>query len=180
MENEAQYYKDLLLTLYPCKVPFSLAVKTDKPKKRLGTYYSGKKRVIIHSGWSSKYDMVETAIHEFAHHIHYTEFDKAKKKQAPHGKEFWQIYGQLMNRAKALGICNDKRATVIDFPGVVIPATFLVEYVGATVKEPPEVSAEINSVTTPDIQKAMKDLLRCVVHWFSGLSFTLKNAIVRK
>lgn len=168
MENDAKYYKDLLLTLYPCKVPFSLAIKTDKPKKRLGTYYSGKKRIIVHVGWSSKYDMVETAIHEYAHHIHYTEFDKAKKKQAPHGREFWQIYGQLMNRARVLGICNDKRASVIDFPGDAIPASFLVENVDETVKETPEATAEINEETVPDIRKVMKDLLRCVVDWFNG------------
>lgn len=168
MENDAKYYKDLLLTLYPCKVPFSLAVKTDKPKKRLGTYYSGKKRIIVHVGWSSKYDMVETAIHEYAHHIHYTEFDKAKKKQAPHGREFWQIYGQLMNRARVLGICNDKRASVIDFPGDAIPASFLVENVDETVKEAPEATAEINEETVPDIRKVMKDLLRCVADWFNG------------
>ena len=168
MENDAKYYKDLLLTLYPCKVPFSLAIKTDKPKKRLGTYYSGKKRIIVHVGWSSKYDMVETAIHEYAHHIHYTEFDKAKKKQAPHGREFWQIYGQLMNRARVLGICNDKRASVIDFPGDAIPASFLVENVDETVKETPEATAEINEETVPDIRKVMKDLLRCVADWFNG------------
>lgn len=60
--------------------------------------------------------MVKTAIHEYAHHIHYTEFDKGEKKQAPHGREFWQIYGQLMCRAKELGICDDKRAAVIVFP----------------------------------------------------------------
>ena len=168
MDNEAEYYKELLLTLYPCKEPFSLAVKTDKPKKRLGTYYSGKKRIIVHVGWSSKYDMVETAIHEYAHHIHYTEFDKAKKKQAPHGREFWQIYGQLMNRARVLGICNDKRASVIDFPGDAIPASFLVENVDETVKETPEAPAETNEEAVPDIRKVMKDLLRCVADWFNG------------
>lgn len=118
MEKEPKYYHDLLMAIYPCKVPFTLAVKDDKPKKRLGTYYSSSKRIIIHLGWSVKYDMVETAIHEYAHHVHYTEFDKSGRKQTPHGKEFWQIYGQLMCRAKELGICNDCRATVIDFPRV--------------------------------------------------------------
>ena len=167
MGNEAGYYRDLLLALYPCKESFSLAVKTDKPKKRLGTYYSGKKRIIVHEGWSSKYDMIETAIHEYAHHIHYTEFDKVKKKQAPHGKEFWQIYGQLMNRARVLGICNDKRATVIDFPGDVIPTTFLVEEEADNVNETPENYVEINAEAPPDIRKVMKDLLRCVVDWLN-------------
>lgn len=118
IEKEPEYYHDLLMEIYPCKVPFTVAVKDDKPKKRLGTYYAKTHRIILHVGWSGKYDPVETAIHEYAHHLHYTEFAKAEKKQAPHGREFWQIYGQLMCRAKELGICNGARATVIDFPRV--------------------------------------------------------------
>ena len=116
MTQEEQYYSKLLLSIYPCKVSFTVGVKNDKPKKRLGTYYPGKKRIIIHTGKRDKYNPVETAIHEYAHHLHYTEFDKAKKKQAPHGKEFWQIYGQLMNRAKVMGICEPQRGIVLNFP----------------------------------------------------------------
>ena len=116
MTQEEQYYSKLLLSIYPCKVSFTVGVKNDKPKKRLGTYYPGKKRIIIHTGKRDKYNPVETAIHEYAHHLHYTEFDKAKKKQAPHGKEFWQIYGQLMSRAKALRYYEDEGVPVITLP----------------------------------------------------------------
>lgn len=35
-ELDPQYYRDLLLTIYPCKVPFTLAVKDDKPKSPRG------------------------------------------------------------------------------------------------------------------------------------------------
>ena len=114
MTQEDLYYSDLLLTIYPCKVPFTVGVKHDRPRSRIGTYYHDNKRIIIHTGKS--HDPVETAIHEYAHHIHYTEFEKEKKRQGPHGSEFWQIYGQLMNRAKVLGICDPKSDPVLVFP----------------------------------------------------------------
>ena len=116
MTQEEQYYYNLLSSIYPCKVPFTICVKDDKPKTRLGTYWPSRKHILIHTGRRDKYDPVETAIHEYAHHIHYTEFDKKKKKQAPHGKEFWQIYGQLMNRANEMGLCKPERGVVLIFP----------------------------------------------------------------
>lgn len=116
MTQEEQYYHNLLSSIYPCKVPFTICVKNDKPKTRLGTYWPSRKHILIHTGRRDKYDPVETAIHEYAHHIHYTEFDKEKKKQTPHGKEFWQIYGQLMNRANEMGLCKPERGVVLIFP----------------------------------------------------------------
>ena len=73
-----------------------------------------------------------------------------------------------MNRARVLGICNDKLATVIDFPGDAILATFFVENVDDPVNETPETAAEINKEPAPEIRKVIKDLLRCVVDWFNG------------
>ena len=118
MIGNAKYYTDRLLAIYPCKVPFTLVVIPDKPKKRIGTYYGSTHRIVLHSGWEPKHDLVEVAIHEYAHHLHDTEFGSVEKKQPPHGKEFWQIYGQLVNRAKVLGIYEDKRLPVLEFPEV--------------------------------------------------------------
>lgn len=123
MDCEAQYYKDLLLDIYPCKVPFTLVVIPDKPKKRLGTYYGSTKRIVLHTGWAPKYDTVEVAIHEYAHHLHDTEFSGSGKKQAPHGPEFWQIYGQLMNMAKIKGIIDKGPGPILEFPNHILPQT---------------------------------------------------------
>ena len=51
MLPEEKYYKELLLSIYPCKVPVTVGVKKDKPKKRLGTYYPKTKRVIVDFGF---------------------------------------------------------------------------------------------------------------------------------
>ena len=115
MIKDAQYYTNLLLSIYSCKVPFSLEVVHTKPKKRLGAYYPKTARIKIFDGWGDVHNCDETAIHEYAHHLHYTEFGKRKKKQAPHGREYWQIYGQLVWRASHIGAFNDNRLPVIYF-----------------------------------------------------------------
>ena len=133
MIKDAPYYTNLLLSIYSCKVPFTLEVVHTKPKKRLGAYYpktarikifdgwsdvhncDETARIKIFDGWSDVHNCDETAIHEYAHHLHYTEFGKRKKKQAPHGREYWQIYGQLVWRASHIGAFNDKRLPVISF-----------------------------------------------------------------
>ena len=45
-----------------------------------------------------------------------TEFGKEERHQAPHGPEFWMIYGQLMNRAKALGLFTSPVLPILEIP----------------------------------------------------------------
>ena len=117
-DRDADYFKDLLLSLYPCKKPFSVSVKHAKPKTRCGTYYIKRCLITIYDGWGDTKRCTEIAIHEYTHHLHYTEFGKKQRKHAPHGPEFWQIYGQLMARAKMMGYYEDEKQPVIDFPPV--------------------------------------------------------------
>ena len=49
MTQEEQYYHNLLSSIYPCKVPFTICVKNDKPKTRLGTYWPSRKHILIHT-----------------------------------------------------------------------------------------------------------------------------------
>ena len=117
LEHESsEFYKNLLMEIYPCKVPFTLRVLHTKPKTHCGMYYSASKHISINDKGRSVRQCTEIAIHEYAHHLHYTEFGKKEKKQAPHGREFWQIYGQLMGRAKELGHQTDLFAPVLVFP----------------------------------------------------------------
>lgn len=106
VENDgvsADYYKDLLRKIYPCKVPFDLVLVHTKPKTRMGSYNPRTRMIRINDGWGDTMHSTETAIHEYAHHIHFTEKGKTKRKEEPHGRQFWQIYGQLMFIAKKKG-----------------------------------------------------------------------------
>ena len=115
-DKDAGYFKILLLSLYPCKLSFSVSIRHTKPKTRCGSYYIKRRLIIINDGWGDTKRCTEIAIHEYSHHLHYTEFGKKQRKQAPHGPEFWQIYGQLMARAKMMGYYEDEKQPVIDFP----------------------------------------------------------------
>lgn len=105
-KQEEKFYKDFLKQIYVCKVPFDVVVVHTKPKTRMGTCNPRSRRIRINDGWGNVHDCKETAIHEYAHHIHYTEKGKTKRKEDPHGKQFWQIYGQLMFLAKQKGLYN--------------------------------------------------------------------------
>lgn len=117
-DKPASYFENILLTLYPCKVPFHLRIHHTKPKGRCGSYWPHNRHILINDKFITMDTIrcTRTAIHEYAHHLHYTEFGKEEKKEKPHGPEFWMIYSQLMCRAKALGLYEDPSVPVIDFP----------------------------------------------------------------
>ena len=117
-KKDASYYTDLLLRIYPCKVPFEIKIHHTKPKHRVGSYWPHNRHIVINDKpmYMDTQKCMEVAIHEYAHHLHYTEFKKEERRQAPHGQQFWMIYGQLMNRAKALGIYDSPVLPVLEFP----------------------------------------------------------------
>lgn len=161
-ELNPDYYKDLLLTIYPCKVPFSIAVRDDRPRRRLGTYYFLKQRIILHCGKGVRTNPVETAIHEYAHHIHYTEFNCRERRDAPHGKQFWQIYGQLMCHARSLGIIQD---TLVQDPVLVFPTdTPSTAAAGAPSRKS---DIDLDGELPPSLRHALRELLKCVYDWLN-------------
>lgn len=99
-DKPESYFTQKLLDIYPCKKPFHLKIIHSKPKSHCGFYTAARAAIRINDGWGDTHKCLEIAIHEYAHHLHHTEFDKEEKKQKPHGREFWQIYGQLMAQAK--------------------------------------------------------------------------------
>ena len=110
---DANYFKNLLLSIYPCKEPFELLVVDKKPKTRLGVYIIDKRRIRIYARWRVASPLEEIAIHEYAHHIHYTEQNKVENQERPHGPQFWEIYGALMCRAVQKGLFKEERVLEI-------------------------------------------------------------------
>ena len=99
--------KWMLLKLYRPQVAFELRVTTNRPKSRMGYYVPAKRSITIHGGWGDVHSLEEIAIHEYAHHIHFTEHRRSGKKDAPHGQSFWRIYSALMAKAIENGVYND-------------------------------------------------------------------------
>ena len=57
----ADYFKDFLHKIYPCKEPFELLVVDKKPKTRAGVYIYDTHRIRIYAPWGH---LKETAIHD--------------------------------------------------------------------------------------------------------------------
>ena len=117
----ADYFKDFLHKIYPCKEPFELLVVDKKPKTRAGVYIYDTHRIRIYAPWGHLKEtaririyapwghLKETAIHEYAHHIHYTECGSKAHGERPHGPQFWEIYGALMCVAVQKGLYVEER-----------------------------------------------------------------------
>ena len=81
----------------------------------MGSYSFALHSIRVYDGWGDTRRCLKTAIHEYAHHLHQTEFGKEEKRQRPHGPEFWMIFGQLMKRAKTIGVDVDSYGPIVDF-----------------------------------------------------------------
>ena len=103
----ATQLKWMLLKIYRPQVAFELRVTMQRPKSRMGYYVPAKRSITIHGGWGDVHSLEEIAIHEYAHHIHFTEYRRNGKKDAPHGQNFWRIYSALMTKAIEKGLYND-------------------------------------------------------------------------
>ena len=102
------------------------------------------------------------SIHEYAHHIHDTEFNCRERRDAPHGKQFWQIYGQLMCRARSLGIIQD---TLVQDPVLV----FLTDTPPTAAAGAPSRKSDIDldGELPPSLRHALRELLKCVYDWLN-------------
>ena len=103
----ATQLKWMLLKIYRPQVAFELRVTMQRPKSRMGYYVPAKRSITIHGGWGDVHPLEEIAIHEYAHHIHFTEHRRSGKKDTPHGQNFWRIYSALMSKAIEKELYND-------------------------------------------------------------------------
>ena len=97
--NVATQLKWMLLKIYRPQVAFELCVTEQRPKSRMGYYVPAKRSITIHGDWGDVHSLEEIAIHEYAHHIHFTEHRRSGKKDAPHDPNYWRIYSALVAKA---------------------------------------------------------------------------------
>ena len=98
MSYSVEFYIDLLHKIYPCKESFVVDVKHKRNKRIMG--------IRIYDRYSDK-DNINTAIHEYAHHIHYTEKEKEAKNNRPHRPEFKLIYHAFVVKAIQKGLVSN-------------------------------------------------------------------------
>lgn len=92
LDSRAIELKEMLLQLHTPKYPFRLAVSDRHTKRRLGTYFPAKSRIVVYA--RNRMGMQDTAIHEYAHHVTDTEIGHFPRC---HGKMFKRTYSQLID-----------------------------------------------------------------------------------
>jgi predicted ribosome quality control (RQC) complex YloA/Tae2 family protein len=96
--------KDKLLLLEPDVEEFSVIFSGKTSKKVHGLYHPDTREIIIHNrNFSDEAALMYTAIHEFAHHIHFTTSDTPVSNRA-HTTAFRSIFHELLQKAETMGV----------------------------------------------------------------------------
>lgn len=86
---------------------FTVIFSGKSSKKVDGLYYPDRREIIIHNkNFINDNAMIYTAIHEFAHHLHFTRSAIPVSSRA-HSTEFWNIFHHLLFDAEKKGVYNN-------------------------------------------------------------------------
>jgi hypothetical protein len=96
--------KELLLKVKDDIEEFSLIFSGKKSQKVNGLYKTDVRQIILHNkNFTDDDELIYTAIHEFAHHIHFTQAANAPKQRC-HTATFWGIFHELLDIAESKGL----------------------------------------------------------------------------
>ena len=104
--KRAKDLKTMLLAIYDCKLPFAIRISKRKCKRILASYTHRNSTITIYD-LKGTADIVQVAIHEYAHHINRTEWWNGaapmSKFEISHGYRFWFLYSRLVELANEKG-----------------------------------------------------------------------------
>ncbi len=96
--------KSLLLQVEPCDEYFSVVLSGKESKKVNGLYKPEEHEIVLHNkNFKNENLLIYTAIHEYAHHLHYCSPEPPKSSRA-HTRRYWSIFHALLNKAELKGI----------------------------------------------------------------------------
>ncbi len=112
--NQAQV-TEKLLALNPKAPPFSVVFTGKKSKRVDGLYKPESREILIHNKNMSDDDAIMyTAIHEFAHHVHFSTSTVPISSRS-HTNAFWNIFHELLGSAEEAGICVNRFDSLQEF-----------------------------------------------------------------
>ena len=96
--------KNLLLQIENDVEDFKVIFSGKVSKKVNGLYYPEEKEIIIHNkNFEDDNQLIYTAIHEFAHHVHISKSPIPVSNRS-HTNEFWNTFHNLLIKAEELGL----------------------------------------------------------------------------
>lgn len=94
--------KDSLLKLKSDLPDFQVIFSGKSSRKIDGLYHPERQEIVIHNkNFTDDNSLMYTAIHEFAHHVHYSSGSEIK---SPHNNEYWAVFHGLLRDAETAGI----------------------------------------------------------------------------
>jgi hypothetical protein len=100
--------KDALERIDGTTKDFTVIFSGKASKKVNGLYKPATNEILIHNrNFKDDNSLLYTAIHEYAHHIHYTKNNESLKMNNNHPNAFWAIFHDLLDRAEKLGLYKD-------------------------------------------------------------------------
>ena len=101
--NQAEV-KDLLLNLESNVPDFSVTFTGKESKRVDGLYKPESCEILIHNkNFTDDNSLLYTAIHEYAHHVHFSRFPEEVTRRA-HTNRFWDLFHSLLSDAENKGI----------------------------------------------------------------------------
>jgi len=96
--------KDLLLRLEPQAPDFVLLFTGKSSKKVNGLYKPETREILLHNkNFTSDEELVYTAIHEFAHHLHFCSSVRPVTMRS-HNSVYWSLFHRLLAKAEEVGV----------------------------------------------------------------------------
>jgi hypothetical protein len=110
MNNEQ--IKEQLLHIRPSDQPFSVVLSGKASKKVNGLYKSDSREIVLHNkNFQNDNELMHTAIHEYAHHLQFTDSPLPVSSRA-HTVHFWSLFHGLLSDAEKLGMYRSPFETV--------------------------------------------------------------------
>lgn len=107
--------QEILNNVESCSRAYTLAFSGKSNSKVNGLYKPDKAEIVIHNkNFESDDQLVYTALHEYAHHIHHAQLGGLNRTR-PHTQEFWAIFHRLVRKAEELGFYTNVFDTEPEF-----------------------------------------------------------------
>jgi hypothetical protein len=107
--------KELLLRLEPNAPSFELLFTGKSSKKVNGLYKPETREILLHNrNFVSDEELIYTAIHEFAHHLHFCS-DQRPTTIRSHTSVYWSLFHRLLKKAEDNGIYRNVFRTEPEF-----------------------------------------------------------------
>jgi hypothetical protein len=114
----AEDVKSKLLQIEECVADFTVVLSGKSSKKVHGLYKLESAEIIIHNrNFTDDNALMYTAIHEYAHHLHFTDSDETKRPSVKrsHTIAYRTILHRLLGKAQAIGVYQNVFGTSHEF-----------------------------------------------------------------